>query len=1600
MKKIVVTLLLFISFIGYSQTNGITYQAVILNPSGDQLPGVNNTNAPLVNKEICLKFSIIDQNSQFEYIETVQTTTDEFGMVNLIIGTGDQIGGYTSSFSTILWNANPKSLKVDLSTTGVCSDYTEISNQPFTAVPFALFAATAGTPGTPGPAGPQGIQGVAGPTGATGATGPVGPQGPIGLTGATGSQGLPGIQGVAGPTGATGAIGPVGPQGAQGIAGSNGTNGVDGAVGATGLQGLQGIQGPVGPIGAQGLPGTNGTNGSSAYQVALTNGFVGSESQWLASLAGATGATGAAGTNGTNGSSAFQVAVTNGFVGTEAQWLASLVGTQGPAGATGLTGPQGIAGTNGSDATVTIGAINSTSDPKGATITAGELKLAPADASNGGIVTTGTQTFSGNKEIIGNLKLTGILGSETLDQSSSGQTGGTGAYISLWQSFTAGISGSLSKITMLFYNTQASGTLYIYQGTGTNGTLLTSQPFSVSTNGAYDLLENFSLVNPPNVISGSIYTMAFIASSGTLWGGTTNDYNRGVSYYGDTPSSNSNSSENLYFKTFVSQSGGSVSLAVGEVTYPSTHGTTGQVLTTNGSGALSWSSPSAGSSITLGSISTSSNQNGATITAGELKLAPADASNGGIVTTGTQTFGGSKIFSSDILVNGITVGNGAGNEFNTKLNVLGSASFRTNVTNSGLIFDGYSPSGSLEVSRIYTDATSGTPSDFVLGTYPNAHSNQLYLKQSNGFVGIKTANPTTALDVNGTVTATSFIKRNGLSTEYLMADGSVSNGSSTTVGAINSTSDPKGATITAGELKLAPADATNGGIVTTGTQTFGGSKTFNSNVIGNLSGNATTATNIAGGSLGQIPYQNSSNTTSFLPADTSTSRKFLSSIGSNGNATAPTWQPIRPSDIISSSSSVSGNLNFETSIFGSQSWTELDTQWNITQGWANLRDYNGTAYQGSYSINAPDSQDFTLQSSKDFNLTSLFIMGGGMNTATSIEFKGYTAAGVLVGSVIVNTSAFNFNFSNVNLNFSGIRKLVYHPIGFDPNAMGGGSFFLDYFSVTFSTSNNLSSVNGILKSNGNGEITAAVSGTDFLAPTGSAAGLTNFPTLNQNTTGTAANVSGVVAIANGGTAATTAAEALTNLGAAPIDSPTFTGVPLAPTATAGISTTQIATTAFVTNAVSAATSGAFVDLTSVQTVAGAKTFSSDIVVNGLTIGKGTGQNGDNTAIGAGALNSSNANGTRNTAVGASALLNYIGTSFDNNTGVGYSNMAGLTTGDGNTSVGAETMFSVATGSNNTGIGNQSLISTSGNNNVGVGTRSGDGLTTGSNNTFLGTQAKTTSVGATVSNATAIGYAAEVGTDNTIQLGNTSVTNVNTSGFYTGSGFKTPTGTSTQYLMADGSVSSVSTGSTGPQILTETQRDALNLTSSGTMIFNSTANQYQGSVYYTTGYNYNYFTTINYGFSEIRPGHSLTQTFTGKGQVITSANIAVVNMGRVSNTGDFTFAIWDETYQYPIFSTTITLSGAGTVSVTIPNDTWNNMPRTLPNGLCSFRISSDSGTGGSADFLMNAGASVGSLSNSYWSSLGGTPSGYTTPTTTHQLAIDLFPQNGLTWVSFN
>lgn len=70
-------------------------------------------------------------------------------------------------------------------------------------------------------------------------------------------------------------------------------------------------------------------------------------------------------------------------------------------------------------------------------------------------------------------------------------------------------------------------------------------------------------------------------------------------------------------------------------------------------------------------------------------------------------------------------------------------------------------------------------------------------------------------------------------------------------------------------------------------------------------------------------------------------------------------------------------------------------------------------------------------------------------------------------------------------------------------------------------------------------------------------------------TGTATPVGLPVPMAQGGTGATTAAGARSALGAASLASPAFTGTPTAPTAAAGTSTTQLATTEFVAGAIAA-----------------------------------------------------------------------------------------------------------------------------------------------------------------------------------------------------------------------------------------------------------------------------------------------------------------------------------------------------------------------------------------------------------------------------------------------
>ena len=99
-----------------------------------------------------------------------------------------------------------------------------------------------------------------------------------------------------------------------------------------------------------GANGEKGTDGKSAYQIAVEQGYQGSESDWLSSLKGDKGNTGAKGNpgqDGADGKSAYAIAVEHGYEDSEEKWLLSLKGEKGDPGDRGLQGVPGEKGEKG-----------------------------------------------------------------------------------------------------------------------------------------------------------------------------------------------------------------------------------------------------------------------------------------------------------------------------------------------------------------------------------------------------------------------------------------------------------------------------------------------------------------------------------------------------------------------------------------------------------------------------------------------------------------------------------------------------------------------------------------------------------------------------------------------------------------------------------------------------------------------------------------------------------------------------------------------------------------------------------------------------------------------------------------------------------------------------------------------------------------------------------------------------------------------------------------------------------------------------------------------------------------------------------------------------
>jgi hypothetical protein len=168
------------------------------------------------------------------------------------------------------------------------------------------------------------------------------------------------------------------------------------------------------------------------------------------------------------------------------------------------------------------------------------------------------------------------------------------------------------------------------------------------------------------------------------------------------------------------------------------------------------------------------------------------------------------------------------------------------------------------------------------------------------------------------------------------------------------------------------------------------------------------------------------------------------------------------------------------------------------------------------------------------------------------------------------------------------------------------------------------------------------------------------------------------------------------------------------------------------------TTTSLVGLSNVSTTA--LTVTNDASISGLTVGKGGGALGNNTAIGNNAL-LTNSSGNQNSAFGEGALQK--NTAGGDNTGIGFAALFATTTGGQNTALGREALQANTTASNNTAVGYQAGYAlTTANYNVAIGYQAGLALTgsgTTGANTFVGPQS---------------GYLITSGTNNTILGGYT------------------------------------------------------------------------------------------------------------------------------------------------------------------------------------------------------------------------------------------------------
>lgn len=461
-----------------------------------------------------------------------------------------------------------------------------------------------------------------------------------------------------------------------------------------------------------------------------------------------------------------------------------------------------------------IGSVNSSATEKGMTLSGSLLQLSPANEFYPGVVNISAQTFAGNKSFLNDVTVNQVnigngpgnnssntkLGSSNFTNNTTGINNTAVGKFAL-QNNTSGSNNTGIGLSALVNNTTGDNNTAIGSGAGvqvnTGGitnTIAIGAGAIVSENNTIQLGNSNSakLNTSAQIYAGGIQNTpigSIVKSTGAFLGlsttGTSSgqvvltDNNNLLSSTATLSVANGGTGQNYLNPGALLKGNGTNNVDVINV------GSDGQILVSrNGN----WVAENNNPAITVGLIG-SANSKGMSLVGGTLSLSPADATNPGIVTTGAQSFAGAKTFSSIISSGDASIG--------------GNLSITGSLNNSVLTAS----------KVVFTDASKNLSSTGTVGV--NQGGTGLASIPANGVVvGNGTGNITTVVPN----TIGQVLTWNGTAWAATVPTAL----SAGTLG----TSTVNGLSVSNNVISLSPADATNPGIVTTGTQTFGGIKTF------------------------------------------------------------------------------------------------------------------------------------------------------------------------------------------------------------------------------------------------------------------------------------------------------------------------------------------------------------------------------------------------------------------------------------------------------------------------------------------------------------------------------------------------------------------------------------------------------------------------------------------------------------------------------------------------------------------------------------------------------------------------------------------------------